>query len=136
MSDCIEWEGARHRKGYGRWPGGKHRFAHRRVMAEIHGDEAIAGKVVMHTCDNRLCVNPDHLRIGSHAENIADRDAKGRGVRGEQHFNSKLTASDVWIIRRWRQDGVTSGLEAAAYFGVTPAAISAIVKGHNWGWVK
>jgi hypothetical protein len=59
---------------------------HRWVVAQIHGWEAIEGKVVMHLCDNPGCFRYDHLRIGTQAENCADRDQKGRnGHRNKTH---------------------------------------------------
>lgn len=79
MSECIEWQGCRNVGGYGRKShNGRVVYVHRLVMAEIHGWEALEGKAVMHTCDSPPCINPDHLRIGTWAENNADRDAKGR----------------------------------------------------------
>lgn len=80
MTECIEWSGARDRCGYGRrMVANQNCLVHRLVAAEHYGAEAIKGKVVMHTCDNPACMNIDHLRIGSQADNVRDMVSKGRG---------------------------------------------------------
>ena len=77
-SECIEWEKGKHALGYGwQWHGATKRaqFAHRVVFFECNGWWP---KVVMHTCDNRSCVNPVHLHGGTQLENIQDMTRKGR----------------------------------------------------------
>jgi hypothetical protein len=82
--DCWEWQGLKYPTGYGRVRfNGKMRYAHR-VMYQIKsGEEIPAGMEVMHTCDNPGCVSPEHLVLGTHADNMRDRDKKGRH-RGPQ----------------------------------------------------
>ncbi len=77
-STCWEWSGSKDEFGYGRfyvvkdeWP--THRFSWRITKGEIQ-----PGLVVMHKCDNPSCVNPEHLQLGTQADNIKDMDAKGR----------------------------------------------------------
>lgn len=84
---CWEWQAARSAKGYGVFQAkidgrfGAFR-AHRYILGNPEG-------VVMHLCDNPPCVRPNHLKVGTHAENIKDRDAKGRTARGFNHGQTK-----------------------------------------------
>jgi HNH endonuclease len=77
---CLEWAGARNRKGYGIWPdarSGRTRIVHRRVWEDAHGPVP-RGRIVMHTCDNPPCYRLSHLRLGTVAENQRDMVEKGR----------------------------------------------------------
>ncbi len=84
---CWLWTGAKFRKDYGAFRSkGKIRHAHRYSYELAHGVELTdIQQVLMHTCDNPPCVNPAHLRLGTHADNVADMIAKGRNSRGEKH---------------------------------------------------
>jgi hypothetical protein len=94
--DCWEWTGARS-KGYGHFAIEKKVHKAHRVACRIaHGQppevDDYHGAVVMHTCDNRACCNPAHLKYGTHADNARDMFAKGRGATPT---NRKLTAAQV-----------------------------------------
>ena len=77
MTPCVEWQGAKSERGYGRkGVNGFVWYVHRWVMAQVHGEDAIKGKVVMHLCDNPACFRYDHLQIGTQSENMRDWSEK------------------------------------------------------------
>lgn len=130
--ECWNWTASTGRGGYGALlRDGKYQGAHR-ISYEMHHGEIGDGMCVCHRCDNRACVNPAHLFLGTLADNNADREAKGRGVylNGERHYAAKLTWDDVKAIRE-NTDGVTRK-ELAEKFSVSYVTISHIVAGRKW----
>lgn len=93
-----------------------------------------AGLYVCHRCDNPACVNPDHLFLGTPAENTADRDRKNRhrAVRGEAVAGSKLTPEKVRTIRA----STKPYQELSAEFGVSQRTVSLIRNRHTWAHVE
>lgn len=77
--DCLVWTGNKSRDGYGRVQIYRRKWSTHRLSWMLHHGPIAPGLVVMHTCDNPACVRIEHLRIGTHLENIIDRDTKGRG---------------------------------------------------------
>lgn len=99
---------------------------HRVVYCEAHGItlDDIKGKVVRHKCDNRRCINPNHMEIGSKADNNRDRMERGRSATGRDVYGNRrttrLSPEDVEFIR---SSGLT-GKELAARFNVSQGTIS------------
>jgi HNH endonuclease len=112
-SGCHIWMGAIAKAGYGYfWINNKLRGAHRVAWEFAYG--AISPKMhVCHHCDNRACVNPTHLFLGTNADNVADRITKGRARgnwrKGEVHPKAKLTLQDVLTIRSSENSHATLG---------------------------
>lgn len=93
------------------------------------------GMKVCHTCDNPPCCNPDHLFLGTDADNAADRDAKGRQAKGASHGRAKLAEADVVEIRR-RLTAGESQSSIAKVFGVSQATVGKIKTGKHWSHLK
>lgn len=105
-------------------------MAHR-LSFEMHIGPVPAGMCVCHRCDNRLCVNPAHLFVGTKGDNNRDTQAKGRKPLGERHPNAKLTAAEVRAIRSAFQQGATK-IALARQYGVVPDNIAFIVNKRTW----
>ena len=103
-----------------------HRHTYRKFKGEIP-----SGMIVRHTCDNRLCCNPDHLLLGTHADNARDRVERGRGAAGEKNGRSKLRNADVEKIRRLIAGGCRTS-RIAQQFGVDAVTIRRIRRRATW----
>lgn len=128
--ECWPWTGGTH-DGYGLFTtpstgSGAHRYSY-----WLATGESVRGWVVRHSCDNRPCVNPGHLSLGTIADNIRDRDERGRQARGERSNLSKLTEADVLEIRRRDAAGERQNAIAVA-FETDPSNVNRICNGRTW----
>lgn len=99
-NQCWPWRYGSTKDGYGEYRiGDSSGDVSSRVAYRIATGPIPNGMVVRHTCDNRLCCNPSHLVIGTHADNVADRVARGRSAKGESHGKSVLNEMLVRVIR-------------------------------------
>lgn len=85
---------------------GKDVRAHRLIFEECFG-EIPKGLVVRHKCDVPSCVNPEHLELGTHKENMKDRDIRGRGAMGEKNGRSAIDSDQVRKIKKMLNSGIT-----------------------------
>lgn len=136
VGECLIWQRAPTKAGYGLiWIDGRHVQVHRAAYEAHHGPIP-AGKLVMHSCDNRLCVEPAHLSVGSHADNAADMLAKKRHrtTTGAQHHHAKLTeAAAAQIRRRYKaRDRINGASALAREFGVTQSTVWYVLAGRTW----
>ena len=130
QTGCWVWQGGCGYNGYARLrrgDDGKPVLCHRVVYEHFSGPIP-EGLVVMHTCDNRRCLNPEHLRAGTQKENMQDMYKKGRSTR------SVLTEPEVREIRRLSENGASTHTLANS-FCVSPATIYNITSGKAWVWV-
>lgn len=131
---CWEWVGARYVRGYGKFVvAGKDYKAHR-ISKLLHDGALAADLCVCHHCDNKRCVRPDHLFIGTQADNMHDMKVKDRrkgiGV-GEANGRAKLTQSAVEAILT-SADGHS---ELGRRYGVSHSTIQNIRRGRLWSEV-
>lgn len=132
---CWEWQRALNVTGYGTFRHhGKRHMAYRAAYERAYGPIP-EGAYVCHSCDNRKCVNPEHLFISDHMGNMRDMRSKGRHQRGERHFRAKLTADDVRQIRRRSAQG-EGNPKLASEFGVSKSTISSIVHRRYWRHIE
>ena len=147
LEDCWTWGGSHDTKGYGRlsFKGQTHK-AHR--LAFEFGNGRKPGKLfVCHACDNPGCVNPDHLWLGTPADNMSDRDAKKRTARGGAISNTvKLTEALVlemradWAEHGWGKpgrcpEGKLSYTELGQRHGVSDQQARNIILRRSWAHV-
>jgi len=141
-NECWEWTKKSRLDGYG-WIGlrnGKHKLAHRVAWELTNGpipeSDSYHGTVVMHLCDNRLCCNPAHLRLGTQADNVRDMREKGRNVDlprrvGTDHPRAKINPEIVRAIR----DRSNTVKRLNELYGVNKAMVDNVRKGRTWSHV-
>jgi HNH endonuclease len=130
-STCWLWTGFIGHYGYGLLTRKNrtlraHRYSYEREYGPIP-----VGLNVLHRCDVRACVRPSHLFLGSFKENMEDASAKGRLARGEGHWKTILTESDIRTIRNECAQGIPMR-ELAARFNTTVITIWRIKKRMTW----
>lgn len=144
--DCWLWTGAILRKGYGGLSYRNKKYRVHRASWEVHHGPILGDLMVLHSCDTPACVNPAHLFLGTHQDNMDDMVAKERSPRGLRHGaythperlprgeankNSKWTANQILEMRRLHAAGM-SQREIARKFGSGRNWVRQIVNGKAW----
>ncbi len=127
---CVMWLGYISPLGYGqRQFRGKLYQAHRAAFIENHR-ELLPGEVVRHKCDNKSCVNPDHLEAGSQRDNLLDNT-----VRGPRHRTLRVTPEQVSEIRDLLYKGERQR-DIASRFGIAQTTVSSIKRKQTWSHIE
>lgn len=139
QTGCWNWTGALIGKGYAQFQvrrGGENKtdkYGHRWSW-RIHKGRLAEGDKVLHKCDNPRCVNPNHLFVGTTADNAQDMKEKGRHLYGERNSKVVLTETKVLKIHAMSAQGVSQAT-IARNFGVSQIQVSRIIRGERWGHV-
>lgn len=146
---CWIWQAGLFSSGYGQFRWGKKKARTHRIAWMLSFGPVPDGKLVCHTCDNKNCVNPNHLFLGTHKDNAMDRECKGRGgdggsrtkkalgsVRGERNPAAKISPHLVSRIRMEYQQENWSYRELANIHGLSKSQIANIIKRRSWSHVR
>lgn len=132
VDSCWLWTGPQrgtHPWRYGSFQIGKRSISAHRFAYLLFNGELLPGMVVRHKCDSTLCVNPEHLILGSNHDNTQDMLKRGR-------HRSELTEADVCRIRQLRSDGLLTYAEIAECFGVGVSTVGEICRRVTWGHIE
>jgi hypothetical protein len=135
-TSCWEWTGCLEIAGYGKLRvNGKNIKAHR-FSYQLHKGEIPDGMFILHSCDNPKCIRPDHLSIGTHAENMRDMINKNRDnkAKGSAAGQAKLTENQVIEIKQKLNLGIKQKIIAQEY-NIDDSNISRIKTGKNWAHI-
>lgn len=137
---CWEWTACKAPNGYPAMALSSARRLATHVAVVLDGRSISPGQVVLHRCDNRCCVRPDHLSVGTQRDNLYDAVSKGRlrfGMgthknRGQNNASAKLTVAQVIEIRAHYDSSRVSQRQLAKKYGVSSTTISDIGKRLSW----
>ncbi len=137
---CWLWTAFTDPLGYGRFGMKCRMYLAHRIAWQLANGPIPGGLCVLHRCDTPSCVRPDHLWLGTKADNTHDMVMKGRArgkiTRGTQHYRAKLTEEMVRRVRDWYATGDWSQREIAMLLSMSQSMIGSIVRGENWTHVR
>lgn len=130
--ECWEWPLSLNNKGYGQFQTGKGMVLAHRASWFIHHGEIPDGMCILHRCDNRRCCRPDHLFVGTKADNNADMRSKGRHSTKEANAatrgRSKLSAEQIALLKQQALSG-TPKRRLAKSFGISASHVARLIEG-------
>lgn len=136
--NCWEWTRCKTRKecGYGVITHNRKRILVHRFSYEIHKGSIPEGLKACHRCDNSICVNPDHIFLGTQVDNIRDMKNKGRQNKGIYHAKSKLSDGKVRFIRNLHATKTWNYSQIARMFRISPSQIRNVINKIDWKHVN
>lgn len=136
-NNCWLWQGAKDTGGYGKTQWKRKQFLVHRLSAWLFKGFSLESDLhVCHHCDNPICYNPEHLFVGTSADNTRDKVAKKRHHWGERTPSARLTEAQVLEIKQQYQKGVVGYITLAKKYRVSMRTIVFIIKGINWKHVQ
>jgi len=134
-SGCWNWIGAVQSNGYGHLNNSGRIILAHRFFYEFYCGHIPKSKLVLHRCDNRICVNPEHLWIGTHKNNTLDMISKERGnfpgTNGERNGNAKLSSDEILSLKEMYLTRKHSRAEIARVFNSSWSTIDRIVRNES-----
>lgn len=127
QGNCLEWTKCLNTDGYPRtaWNNSSNGKVHR-IVWELYNKQSAKNLVIRHSCNNPKCINPNHLVIGTPADNMKDRDSAGR------HGANKILPKDVNTICSLYSTNLYTQKEIGTLFGINNRTVSSIIKGTHW----
>lgn len=141
LGPCWMWTACTTRGGYGRFAISATKWTSAHRYSWTIANARLPLRCILHHCDNRACVRPEHLYEGTHKENAADMVARGRCTsfgntwnNGERSPHAKLTSEQVLAIRAASSRGEL-GKDIAAAIGISKQTVSRIIRRERWAWL-
>lgn len=139
-AECWDWIGNLYKDGYGQVMINKTSRRAHRISYELTVGPIPAGMVIMHKCDNRKCVNPNHLCLGTQKENIHDMIAKGRKApiyrQGSLNGRATIAEDDIRYIRAVAVKGRGGNVQMLAEkYSITTTQVLSILSKKSWSHI-
>ena len=134
LTPCWWWTGRVTNKGYGEFPWQGTHWGTHRVSWTLHNGPIPDGMQILHHCDNRRCIRPDHLYVGTNQQNVDDRETRGRGLTGRPGRKPLLTKEQVLRMREMAARGASQTALANA-FGIAQSSVWAILHRKNYQYL-
>lgn len=135
LTGCIEWVASLSKDGYGKMDIHRRTMRSHIVSYREHKGEFPEGMQVLHTCANRKCINPEHLYIGTHKQNMKDMIRDGNYAYGSRHGRAKIKEADVHEIHLSASKGITRK-SLAHKFDLSVTVVGHILTGKLWKHVE